>query len=199
MTSVLFVDVESSDLVKPNRPLDDPSQPWAVSIAALLVIGGAEADHFHVRIKAEGRQVRAGAEAVHGISSRDAAKRGVSETAALGMLCGLAAQSEIVVGHGIDFDRQVVEGCIRRLKKPATLWVRPGLEFVDTMKAATPFCRLKADREDGSFKWPSLDEACSILLGEAPREGVHSAWEDLGRTRRLFDWLAAHGAFEVAA
>jgi len=199
MTSVLFVDVESSDLLKRGVPLDDPSQPWAVSIAAQLIIGGEEADHFHVRIKAEGRQVRAGAEAVHGISTRSAAKRGVHEIVALGMLCGLAAQAEIVVGHGIEFDRQVIEGCIRRRKKPADLWTRPGLEFIDTMKAATPFCRIEADRDDGSFKWPSLDEACALLLGEDPRSGVHNAWDDLQRTRRLFDWLAANSAFEVAA
>ncbi|MBB6306273.1 hypothetical protein [Xanthobacter tagetidis] len=199
MTSVLFVDVESSDLLKRGVPLDDPAQPWAVSIAAQLVIGGEDADHFHVRITAEGRQVRPCAQAVHGISTRAAGKRGVSEIVALGMLCGFAAQAEIVVGHGIDFDRQVIEGCIRRRKKPADLWTRPGLEFVDTMKAATPFCRIEANREDGTFKWPSLDEACSLLLGEEPRAGVHSAWDDLARTRRLFDWLAAKGVFEVAA
>ncbi|WP_024278593.1 hypothetical protein [Xanthobacter sp. 126] len=199
MSALLFVDAETSDLLKRDRPLDDPSQPWAVSIAAQLVIDGADSDHFQVHVKAEGRQVRAGAEAVHGISTRSAAKRGVSEVVALGMLCGFAAQAEMVVGHGIDFDRQVIEGCLLRRGKETRLWTRPGLEFVDTMKAATPFCRIKADREDGSFKWPSLDEAYSILLGEAPRAGEHGAWDDLQRCRRLHAWLADRGAFEVAA
>lgn len=199
MSAVLFMDAETSDLLKRDRPLDDSSQPWAVSIAAQLVIDGAPADFFHVHVKAEGRQVRAGAEAVHGISTRSAAKRGVSEVVALGMLCGLAAQAEMVVGHGIDFDRQVIEGCLLRRGKETRLWTRPGLEFVDTMKAATPFCRINADREDGSFKWPSLSEAGALLLGEEPREGTHDAWQDLLRTCRLFDWLTAHGAFEAAA
>lgn len=199
MTSILFLDIETSDLLKRDRSLSDPSQPWAVSIAAQLVIDGDDADHFHVHVKAEGRQVRAGAEAVHGISTRSAAKRGVSEVVALGMLCGLAAQAEMVVGHGIDFDRQVIEGCLLRRGKETRLWTRPGLEFVDTMKAATPFCRIPTDREDGSFKWPSLGEAGTILRSEPPREGAHDAWSDLQRCRRLYDWLADRGAFEVAA
>lgn len=196
---MLFMDAETSDLLKRDRPLDDPSQPWAVSIAAQLVIDETESDFFHVHIKAEGRQVRAGAEAVHGISTRLAAKRGLSEVAALGVLCGLAAQAETVVGHGIDFDRQIIEGMLLRRGKETKLWTRPGLEFVDTMKAATPFCRIEADREDGSFKWPSLDEACAILLGEKPREGTHGAWDDLQRCRRLHAWLQERGAWECAA
>lgn len=199
MTSILFIDCETSDLLKRDRPLDDPSQPWAVSIAAQLVIDETESDFFHLHIKAEGRQVRAGAEAVHGISTRLAAKRGLSEVAALGVLCGLAAQAEMVVGHGIDFDRQIIEGMLLRRGKETKLWTRPGLEFVDTMKAATPFCRIETDREDGSFKWPSLDEACTLLLNEHPRAGAHGAWDDLQRCRRLHAWLQERGAWENAA
>ena len=199
MTSILFLDVETSDLLKTDRPLSDPSQPWVVSAAVELVVDGTPAAWASIPIKSEGRKVRAGAEAVHGISSRQADKFGLSEVVGLGMLCGLAAQAEMVVGHGIDFDRQVVEGALMRRGKDTRLWTRPGLEFVDTMKAAAPFCRLPADREDGAFKWPSLDEACVVLLDEDPRAGAHTAWDDLQRVKRLFAWLQGRGAFEVAA
>lgn len=199
MTATLYFDCESSDLLKRDLPLDDPAQPWAVSIAALLEVDGVQTDHVHLRIKAEGRHIRPAAEAVHGISSRAAAKGGISEVAALGVLCGLAAQAQVVVGHGIDFDRQVIEGCLMRRGKETRLWTRPGLEFQDTMKAATPFCRIPTDREDGGFKWPALDEACTQLLGEDPRGHVHGAWDDMQRVRRLHRWLMERGALEVAA
>lgn len=197
MTAILFIDTESSDLLKEALPLDDPAQPWAVSIAAELVVGGVSSDFFHLHIKAEGRQVRAGAEAVHGISTRAASKRGLSEVAALGVLCGLAAQAERVVGHGVDFDRRLIEGLLLRRGKETKLWTRPGLEFVDTMKAATPFCKIA--RDDGSFKWPSLSEAAEILLERKEERGHHDAWDDLQLVRDLHDWLAAHGAWETAA
>lgn len=197
MTAILFVDTESSDLVKWDLPPEDPAQPWPVSIAAELVVGGIASDFFHAHVKAEGRVVREDAAAVHGVSTRKAAKSGISEVVALGMLCGFASQARQVVGHGIDFDRKLIEGSLLRRGKESRLWTRPGLEFICTMKAATPFCRL--ERQDGSPKWPSLDEACEILLGEPRREGAHGAWDDMKRAQRLFFWLQERGAFEVAA
>jgi len=82
-------------------------------------------------------------------------------------------------------------------------WERPGLEFVSTMEAATPFCRLPATHpngvENGSYKWPSLDECARILLNEPSRTGHHNAWGDVQRCKRLYHWLRDQRAFERAA
>lgn len=199
MTAVLFVDAETSDLLKKHLPLDDDAQPWCVSLAAQLDVPGQRPQFFNLAIKAEGRKIREGAERVHGVSSRSAAKHGMSEVVVLGALCNLAAQAECVVGHGIGFDRDVITGVLARKGKDSRLWTRPGLAFHDTMLAATPFCRLPSEHEDGGFKWPSLDQACEILLGEPPRDGFHDQWDDLQRTRRLWAWLQEHNAVEVAA
>ncbi len=199
MTAILFVDCETSDLLKRDLPLDDPSQPWCVSIAAVLTVPGRRDQDFHLPIRAEGRKIRIGAEKVHGVSSREAAMHGVPEVAVLSVLCWLAAQAECVVGHGIDFDRDVITSILLRRGKSSKLWTRPGLTFHDTMKLATPFCRIPSVFDDGGFKWPSLDEACSILLGEPPREGGHAAADDLARTRRVWAWLQDHNAVEEAA
>lgn len=199
MTAILFVDCETSDLLKRDLALDDLSQPWCVSIAAVLAVPGRPDQEINLPIRAEGRKIRAGAEAVHGVSSREAAKHGVPEVAVLAVLCWLAAQAECVVGHGIGFDRDVVTSVLMRRGKDSRLWTRPGLTFHDTMKLATPFCRIPSVFDDGGFKWPSLDEACSILLGEPPRAGEHSAKDDLQRTRRLWAWLCDHNAVETAA
>lgn len=198
---LLIFDLETSDLLRRDLPLEDPAQPWVVSIGAqLCAMDGAVRDHFHARIRADGRQVRAGAQAVHGVSSRDAARSGVSETVALGMLIGFAAQATYCAGHGIEgFDRKVVESCLIRLGKDTRMWTRPGLQFVDTMLLATPVCRIPSGRDDGQFKWPSLDEACEAILGEPRREGNHSAYEDCDRARRLFIALRERNVVEIAA
>lgn len=198
---LLFIDTETSDLIKKDLPLSDPSQPWCVSIAAELCDDdGTARDFISTRIRSEGRMIREGAKAVHGMSSTQAGRDGVSEAAALGVLIGLASQASKVIGHGVDFDRQVIEGVLTRRGKDARMWTRPGLTFVDTMLAATPVCRLPHDppSTSGQFKWPSLDAACEAILHELPRVGHHSAWDDCQRAKRLYFALRELRVLEAA-
>jgi DNA polymerase III epsilon subunit-like protein len=159
---------------------------------------GSSRDFMFTRIRSDGRMIKDGARDVHGITSRQAGRDGVSETAALGVLIGFAAQASMVLGHGVSFDRQVIEGLLLRRGKDARMWVRPGLQFIDTMTAATPVCRLPSGRDDGQFKWPSLDVACETILHEQPRSGHHSAWDDCQRTKRLYLALRSMNVLEAA-
>ena len=194
--TILFIDCESSGKIKDSLPLSDPSQPWAVSIAAELCrMDGTTISHMHMQIRADGRMISEGAERVHGISNRQAAMSGVSEAAVIGSLIGLSAQAQIVAGHGVNFDKRLVEGVVRRAGKNPANWLRPGIQWFCTMEAATPFCRIK--REDGSYKWPSLDEACETMLSLPRRVGHHSAWDDLQRMKALYFEIARQGAAEA--
>lgn len=199
--TLLFVDCETSGLFKKNLPMDSDQQPWCVSIAAELTDDkGRQLASINTGIRANGRKITDGAQRVHGVSSALAGRSGVSELAALGVLCGresLASQARYAIGHGISLDRDVITSVLARNGRDATTWVRPGLTFVDTMTTAAPFCKLPSDHESGSYKWPSLDEACEILLNEPPRSGHHNAWEDIQRCKLLFFWLRARGALEM--
>lgn len=193
-------DLETSDLLKPGVSLGDPSQPWIVSAAAILFEeNGATRDFFHTHIRSDGRHVKSGAEAVHGISSRAAGRNGVSETAALGMLVGFAAQATHMIGYSVSFDRDIAVSTLIRLGKDPRMIARPGLEMVDLKLACTPLCRIPSDHESGGFKWPSLDDACEIILQEGRREGHHSAWDDCERAVRLFLALLERKVLEIAA
>ncbi|HLL28520.1 MAG TPA: 3'-5' exonuclease [Xanthobacteraceae bacterium] len=195
----LAFDCESSDLIKQHLALDDPAQPWPVAIAAELFDDeGWAQEFFYIKVRAEGRKIREGAALIHGISSKEAARRGVSEVTALGMLIGLASQATHVIGHGVDFDKDLIAGAILRRGKPTDNWLRPGLTWLDTMKLSTQLCKIppKNGSKNGTFKWPSLDEACVKLLSEEPRSGFHNAWQDMQRTKRLFLKLRELGAIE---
>lgn len=199
---ILFVDSETSGLPNKDLPLNDPSQPWVVSLAAQLDDnGGNPVDWFTTRIRGDGRKIRSGAEAIHGMSNQAVSGAGVTEIVAIGMLVQFANQATHAVGHGVDFDKKIITGIMLRAGKDIRNWTRAGLEFIDTMKAATPFCRLAPNppRDDNSYKWPSLDEACQIMLDEEPRTGVHCAWDDMQRARRLFYRLRDLHAVEIAA
>jgi hypothetical protein len=197
----LFVDCETSGLLKKNLPLDDANQPWVVSLAAQLCdTAGNELAAIRTGIRANGRAIAGDASAVHGISSRKAAYTGVAEKSALRLLCGkesFVSQARYVVGHGLQFDKDVITGLILRNGWDASVWTRPGVEFCCTMMAAAPFCKLKSEHESGSYRWPSLDDACQILLGMEPRIGAHDAWDDLQRCKLLFSHLRDRGAFDL--
>ncbi len=201
--TLLFVDTETSGLFKKNLPMDSDQQPWVVSLAAELCDdSGRQIASINTGIRANGRKITEGARLVHGVSSQLAGRTGVSELAALGVLCGresLASQARYAIGHGISFDRDVITSVLARNGRDAITWVRPGLMFVDTMTTAAPFCKLPSDHESGGYKWPSLDDACEILLNEPRRAGHHSAWDDIQRCKALFFWLRDRGALEMGA
>lgn len=197
---IVFLDSETSDLLKRDVSLGDPSQPWICALACQLdSMDGTPRDFFSTRIRSDGRSIRLGAQNVHGISSKEAGRNGVSEIAALGLLVGFAAQARYCVGYNVAFDRDVIVATLARLGKDDRMLVRPGLELVDVMLASAPVCRLPSGRDDGQFKWPSLDDCAEIILGEPRRSGPHSAWEDLQITRRVFYSLRERDVIEVAA
>lgn len=200
---LLFIDCETSGLIKRNLPLDSDQQPWVISLAAELTDeNGRQLACINTGIRASGRTIAEEARRVHGVSSAKASRTGVSELAALGVLCGresLASQARYVIGHGIGFDRDVITSVLARNGREATTWVRPGLEFRDTMTTAAAFCRLPSEHDSGGYRWPKLREALSILLGEELQTGAHDAWSDLQGAKRLYFWLTERGAYEEAA
>lgn len=190
--ALLFVDCETSGLIDRGKPIEDPSQPWVVSIAAELTdIEGISIGHFAVRIKADGRTIKPGAEKVHGISAKAAGRGGVSEQFALGMLAQFVAQipyGGFVIGYGVDFDRDVILGTMLRggMKNSADRWSRPGVVFRDMKDACTPFCRVPSGKDDDGYKWPTLDIAGEVLCGISPRTDFHSSYDDATRSRRVY-------------
>lgn len=198
---ILLVDVETSDLLQPDLELSDQAQPWVVQMAAELIgIDGESLAFMKTGIRAEGRKIRPGAEAVHGITSRQAAKTGMSEVTALGFLIQLANQARYVVGYGLKFDRDVIASVLLRAGKSARMWLREGLEFVDLIVPAAAVCKLPTEHHSLTHRWAQLHTACEIILGEpAEAEGEqHDSWTDCQRAKRLFIEIRKRGFLEIA-
>lgn len=198
MTATLFIDMESSGLIKKDRPIGDPSQPWAVSVAVLLV-DGKRRDDACFRIRAEeGRKMSPEAEKIHGISLREAQKAGVPELVMLSLVSNFAKDAEVIVSHGT-FDRDLMISLLRRRSKPDSVWTHPGLVCHNTADITKPLCRLPFEDPEkaGEWRWPSLDEAGAILLGEAPREGIHDPRDDLCRLERIWNHCIGQNLVEV--
>lgn len=196
---LLFLKVASSDLLNRDEPLGAAGQPWAVSIAAeLTTMDGAMRGMMLAPIRSEGRRIKEAATGKHGITSRDAARAGVSEIAALGFLVQLAMNPTYLIAWNVAFDRDVLISVLSRLGKDSRMLVRTGLELIGVQDVATPACRIEGG-PDGQFKAPTLDEACAALLGETRAPGPRSAWDDLCAMRRVFFALRERGVMALEA
>lgn len=198
--AILYLDAETSGPINRRKPLDDPSQPWCVSIAAELTeIDGTSLAHFALPIRPEERRIKAEAEKIHGISTREAATVGVGETAVLGALIGLVNKIPFgghVVGYGVDVYRDVVLGLLMRRGDDTAIraWTRPGLVWLDLAATCAPFCRVPSSKDDDAYQAPSLDVAGEVLCGIPPRMRPHSSYDDATRARRVHAELVKRGA-----
>ncbi len=201
--ALIFLDVETSGLIDRHRPLDDPSQPWAVSVGAELTdIDGNSLGHIAMQIRADGRKIKPEATAVHGITNEMAGRGGCSETAVLGVLVGMVNQlpfGGMVVGFNVEFDRQVLLGVLmrRRANDAVKVWTRPGLVWRDIQAPCAPFCRLPNPKDPDAYKYPSLDDAAEALCGIPRRVGFHRSYDDARRTKDVFFELVRRGAIEL--
>lgn len=200
--TILLLDVETSGLMRKDLSFDDPGQPWIMRVgAALCNTDGVILNHCSHLIKAEGRTVQEGANKVHGLTQRANSQMGLPEPRVLGVLTDMLRTAPFdeplnIVTYG-DFDFMVLASLFARFatsqRKPANtydhlLLTRPHRTYWNLMTPVAQFhCALPSVFEDGGDpKYPSLDEACEMMLGMPPRPGQHDPWEDLLRTKALY-------------
>ncbi|TIW26542.1 MAG: hypothetical protein E5V63_13285 [Mesorhizobium sp.] len=212
---ILILKIHTSGLYRKDISIDDSAQPWCPEIAAALCNrSGQIINHFAHVVKSDGRTIKENAEKVHGITARSSSQIGIPEPRVLGALSDMLKTAPLdshmkVVTFG-DMDRMVVASLFARFalasgKKSDAydrLWLtRPLIEFVDLQKPyAQMLCKLPSEFENGGdYKWPSLDEAGSIILGQPANDGLRDAWSDLMTMKGLYFRFAEMGLFEQEA
>ena len=201
---IVALDLESSGLIPNGMQSEDPAFPWPVQVGMVRFdLDDRTLGVFGEYVLSEGRKIHDGAAAVHGVSSRQAARSGFAEHIVIGNIIAAARVSLYLVGWNIDYDIEVIRAAICRRQRHGrrdlliSSFLRPGLRVIDLMKLATPYCRFESGRDDGSYRWPKLRQACHELLGEPlDTESAHDALDDAQRARRLFHWLRREGAIE---
>jgi DNA polymerase III epsilon subunit-like protein len=184
---ILSIDTETSGLARSGIEKGSEEYPFLLEVGLeLFAEDGTTAGLFKSRVRSDGRSIQPGATAVHGISDRAAVRDGVSEIAALAVISGFAAQADYLIGYSVSYDRDIIESALIRRGKETRMLVRPGLEVIDIKLAATAACKIPTDHSSGSYKWPSMDVAAEMILGEPPRVGPHDALLDCQKAKRLF-------------
>lgn len=184
---ILFFDTETTGFFNDRQPVDHPSQPHIVQLAASLCDDdGSEVMGFSVIVD-NGVSIPVQASNVHGITTEIADARGIEPESALHLFSHLYRLADTVVAHNIKFDKGVVEaeiarrhGQVRRLTKP----------LFCTMEAASPIVNLPPTERmiAAGFnkpKPPKLEECIQHFFGEA-LDGAHDAMIDVAACRRVY-------------
>ena len=159
-----YIDVESSGLLRPELPPDDPSQPRIISLSTLLTTADRRVVGSMYRIvKPDGWSIEVEAQQVHGISERLAHEVGVPIWFVLAELEQFVTKATRIIGHNIQgFDRLMIARELQLAGQHGVWWHSRARDFVDTMELSAPLLGLTG-RVVGEPKFPTLQEAVRFL------------------------------------
>jgi len=133
-------------------------------------------------VKPEGFTIPFNAEKVHGISTEIALEEGKPLAEVLKVFAEDIAKSELLIGHNIKFDLNIMGAEMLRANVESLLWEKT--PYDTSSEETAKFVGIKGGR-GGKFKWPSLTELHTKLFGEA-FDDAHDAAYDVAATARSF-------------
>ena len=192
--SILFFDTETTG--KPlfyNAPVTD-SDNWPRLVQLAWIMTNKEGKVLKkksVIIRPDGFSIPIEAAAIHGITTERAQREGLPLVKVLEEFGTDLSLAEHIVGHNIDFDRNIVSAEVWRLcwdynllmDKPCTC----------TMKTSTKYCAIpNPNTYFGGYKWPSLQELYQKLFNRS-FEDAHDALADITATKECYFELKQRG------
>ena len=166
-----------------KAPLTDfDNWPRLVQLAwQLHDIKGGLIEKNNLIIKPDNYDIPYNSTKIHGITNEIAQRKGLNIDDVLEQFIQTLEKTNILVGHNVEFDNNIV-GCeFLRKNLPNYLQSKPSL---DTKIISTQYCEIPGGR-GGGFKWPSLTEL-HFKLFESDFDGAHDASIDVDATARCF-------------
>lgn len=185
----LFFDTETTGLPKSwKAPVTDTDNwPRLVQLAWLAYdAAGNKTAGANAIIKPQGFEIPEAVAKIHGITTERALAEGCALETVLQEFHAQISVSEVLVGHNISFDVNIVGAEFIRCNFPPIV---PARRKVCTMMSSTKFCNLPGPRGP---KWPKLQELHNILFSEDFSE-AHNAAADINATARCFFELKKRG------
>ena len=167
--------------------------PRLVQLAWLLCdSGGRPLDRRTSTVRPDGFEIPAAATRVHGITTAQAARDGLPLHEVLTGFSAAIDRSQLLIAHNVSYDRKVLGAEYLRAGLASRLMSMPSL---CTMEASTEYCAIPGPR---GFKWPSLSQLHSCLLGRG-LERAHSAEADVDACAACFFELRRLGVLTLPA
>ncbi len=178
MKTVIF-DTETTGFPN-NNPLNDPSQPHMIQIAAILAIENMILGKINTIIQCP-VEVSEGAFKVHGISQERSMREGVPLITALAAFSNLLGQADRAIAHNMKFDLKIINIAYERAGIHNQL---KGMLKGCTMQTVTPIMKRLGKR------W-TLDSAYRHFVDEAGFSDAHDAMADTTACFKLLQAMEA--------
>ena len=184
---ILFFDTETTGFFQDRVPVDHPSQPHLVQLAAMLCEDdGGEVMSLSVIVN-NNVPIPEQASNVHRITTEIAAARGVTPAMAIDLFGHMYRLADTSVAHNIKFDKGIMEAAIARRHGAVRVMNKP---MFCTMEAASPIVNLPPTERmlAAGFnkpKPPKLEECVRHFFNE-DLDGAHDAMIDVAACRRVF-------------
>ena len=162
----LFIDTETTGLpLNDNLPYTDlKNWPYLVQVALII-----EDDNYgilakrNIILKPDGYSIPESATKIHGISNERAVKNGEDRDKVIFFLDLALYKSDIIIGHNVSFDLNVIKSEIIRIKGiENALFEKKKHIVIDTMKMGSNICKIPYlsfhTRLSMPNKYPKLDE-----------------------------------------
>lgn len=181
-----FIDTETTGLpINGNLPYTELDN-WPHLVQVALIV---EDDNYGILakrsmiLKPDGYSIPESSARVHGISNAQAVKEGEDRKKVIGFIDLVLGNSNIIIGHNVSFDLNVVKAEIIRVKGGENaLFTKKNHNVVDTMKMGMNICKIPNlsfhTRMSQPYKYPKLDELYYKLFNKH-FDNQHDAMADI--------------------
>lgn len=178
----IFIDTETTGLpLNYNAPITD-TQNWPRLVQISWIefdLNGSEISTNDFIIKPDGFNIPIASTLINNISHAQALNKGHDLSSVLSKLSSRAQNSQIIVGHNIEFDLSIIGAEFYRMNMNNQLVHVPKL---CTMKLTKEFCGIS---NKYGYKFPSLQELHFKLFNSSV-SGSHNALNDIKATAKCF-------------
>lgn len=173
----LVFDTETTGLYQRRRVPSHESQPDIVQLFGMLADEEQVYTHFNLFIHSE-IPIPPEVTEKNRIDRRMTEKVGVSRLRACQIFDSFARKADILVGHNIEFDLNVMRTAFHREGGTGVCLTKP---LYCTMLSAVERCQIPHPnpRNPGEFKWPTLTEAYQKLVDPRGFPNAHDAEADV--------------------
>lgn len=199
----LFFDTETTGLPKSRNARNHDVENWPRLIQLSWLLKGHDGpreidlpkDKMVVRNRLVipwGFDIPPEATKVNGITSAMASEEGISIQEALYEFMVAVEMADLLIGHGVYFDKSVVGAELIRLGMESAYEIFKAVKRFDTMQKSTKICMLPHKNGRKGYKWPSLQELHKHLFG-VEFEDAHDAYADVQATVKCYEALIEQG------
>lgn len=185
----LFIDTETTGLPLNDKLTYTNVDNWPFLVQVALII---EDDNFGILakrsfiLKPENYTIPASSTKIHGISNKKANDEGENRDKVISFLDKVLYCSDVIIGHNIMFDINVIKAEIIRVKGlDNSLFTQKEHKIIDTMKMGVNICKLPNlsifTHQNNPYKYPKLNELYYKLFNRH-FSNQHNAMSDIQAT-----------------